>query len=89
MEGIVVTKIGDNLNMIYDNPDGRFLEYTRNMVTGMNVALLNDSEGVETQILCKQEIIYKHEMFDTINSGAGAVSITSNQILFDELEKML
>ena len=89
MAGIVVTKNGNNLNMIYDSPEGRFDEYTRNMVTGHNIALLNDSAGVETSILCKQEIIYTHEMFDTVDSGTGVVSITSNQILFDELEKML
>lgn len=89
MAGIVVTKTGDILAMVYDSPEGRFDEYARNMVTGHNIALLNDSAGVETTILCKREIIYTYGMFDTVDSGSGAVSITTNKILFDELKNML
>ena len=55
------------------------------MTTGHNVAKLANDNGVETSILCLGAMQYTHSMFDTI----GGTSITSNQILFDELEKML
>lgn len=89
MANIVVTKDGELLKIVYNNAAGRFDEYSRNMRTGHNVALLTGHEGVETSILCKQEIIYTNDMFDTVDSGAGVVNIATNKSLYDELVKFL
>ena len=85
MAKIVITESAGILNIIYNVQDGRFKEYSRNITTGHNIALLKNDLAVETSILCKSEQFYKHDMFDTIKG----VNITSNQILFDELEKLL
>ena len=82
---IVITKTGDIMNMVYNDSAGRFSEYSRNMTTGQYLAKLNNDMGIETDILCTSNMQYDHSMFTTI----GGVNITTNTILFDELEKML
>lgn len=79
----VITKNGDVMNIVYTS--GRFEEYSRNVVTGHSISLLKDDICVETTILCSDLKQYVHADFDTI----AGVDITTNQILFDELEKLL
>ena len=85
MANIVITQTGDIMNMVYNDSSTRFSEYSRNMATGQYLAKLNNDYGIETNILCTANMQYSHESFTTI----GGVSITTNTLLFDELEKML
>lgn len=85
MNKIQITEVNGILNIIYNDQPGRFQEYSRNLTTGFNVALLADEQGVETSILCQGIRMYDHSMFDDIKG----TPITDNQILFDELEKLL
>lgn len=82
---IVVTKQGDLLCVVYNGGSDKYLKYTKNMVTREFVGLLLDDEGVETDLLSNEEDTYIHGSFDTING----LSITTNEILFTELEKEL
>ena len=85
MAKIVITKTGDLMEVVHGTQAARFDEYARNMQTGQYIAKLNNDEGIETDILCTANMQYNESMFDTI----GGVSITTNQLLFDELVKML
>ena len=85
MNAIVVTKVGDIINVVYNGDSDRFDEYSRNMATGQHLAKLANDNGVETNILCNAEMQYRHNQFNTI----AGVAVSSNQILFDELEKLL
>lgn len=82
---IVITKVGDILHIDYNEFDGRFSRYARNMVTGHKVAELANDSGIETDILCLMNIQYSEDMFDTI----GGVVIDTNTKLYNELIKML
>ena len=85
MAGIVVTKVGDVINIVFNGESPRDKEYSHNVVTGAHLALLNNDLGIETDLLGDGEHQYDCSQFNTI----GGVSITTEQILFDELEKML
>ena len=82
---IIVTKVGDILSVEYNGESPRFDEYARNMATGHKIARLANDNGVETSMMCNSDIQYHHDMFDTV----GGVAVTTNQLLFDELKKML
>ena len=85
MAKMVITVNAGILNIVYNTQPGRFQEYSRNISTGQNIALLKNAQCVETSILCKGEQFYTHDMVDTVEG----VAIASNQSLFDELEKLL
>ena len=85
MANIVVTKSNDLMEVVHNDMAERFDEYARNMSTGQYIAKLNNDNGIETNILCTANMQYNESMFDTI----GGVNITTNQLLFDELVKML
>ena len=85
MNSIVVTKLGDILNVMYNGGSNRFMEYSRNMATGQHIAKLANDNGIETNMLCNAEMQYNHNMFNTITG----IVIDDNTKLFDELEAML
>jgi|TARA_Y100000310_G_C20495604_1_gene721376 hypothetical protein len=85
MAGIVVVKVGDLVCISYNDEATHYEKYTKNVVTREYLGLLLNDDGVYTNILNGEGDVYTHKSFDTI----GGVKITSNSILFDELEKML
>lgn len=82
---IVITKMGDLLKIVYNGGSNNLMKYTKNVVTNQELALLTQDKGIETTLLCDESRDYNHTMFDTI----GGVDITTNMILFNELEKLL
>ena len=85
MAGIVVSKVGDLVCIFFNGESDHYEKYTKNIVTGEHLGLLLNDDGVDTNILNGEDDEYTHDKFDTV----GGVDITDNNILFDELEKML
>ena len=81
----VITKVGDLLKIVYNGSHPLLMKYTKNVITNQEIGLIKMDKGIETTLLCDELTRYTHMMFDTING----VEITSNMILFNELEKML
>jgi hypothetical protein len=85
MAGIVVSKVGDLVRIFFNGESDQYEKYTKNVVTGEHLGLLLNDSGVDTNILNGEDDEYTYDKFDTV----GGVDITDNNILFDELEKML
>ena len=82
----IVVKSGNLVCITYNGSSPLYEKYTKNSASGLFVKLLKNNEGVETNLLNDEVTGYNFNMF---NYFAAEVDITSNSILFDEIEKML
>ena len=82
---ITVIKESHLMMATYSDDEMGFEKHVENIQTGRSITLLSGDLGIKTEILCNSLMTYTHSQFDEING----VSITTNEILFDELSKML
>lgn len=75
------------LKMIYPNMYNGWAKYSKNNTTDKFVGKQQGTDEIVSNLLCDTgaEMTYTHMNFGTI----GGVDITSNDVLFNELEKLL
>lgn len=82
---ITTEKVLDIVKTTYSTPFNGYMAYSVNVKTGHYVARLKGDGGIETNILCNEEMEYKYEKFSTV----GGAQPTTNMELFTLLEQML
>lgn len=82
---ITVERVLNVVNTTYSTPFNGLMAHSLNVETGHYVSKLAGDIGIETNILCNEEMKYEHSMFAPI----GGITIDSNTKLFDELKGMI
>lgn len=90
MTGLQVTSLNGFIEVSLNDISESYSRLARNMNTGMLVIERKDGTGVVTNIMESFESfdvpeIYNYQIVDSING----VEITSNEILFDEIVKII